>query len=464
MDRRISATRTAELLGSAADRSPAYLGISDGLRLLITDGRVAPGTRLPSERELTGALGVSRTTVTRAYADLRDRGYLASRQGSGSVTQLPTVAGSGVDNLLSPGRSAEGALDLTCAAPVAPTGIAQAYEHAVADLPAYLTGTGYFPSGVPVLRESIARWYDERGLPTKPEQVLVTSGGLAAIALVARALVRTGERVLVENPTYPNAIAAFRRSGARVLTSADWDAPAAAAYLIPDFQNPTGALLTNDERTRLAATLRRNRTVPVVDETLVELAIDDVEMPAPFASFARDTITIGSSSKAFWGGLRVGWVRAPEQRMGDLVSARLSLDLGAPLLEQLAVNYLLAERGSVLTARRAQLRESRGALVDALRTHLPDWRFDVPVGGQALWCELPLPLSSALTAAAEERGVLLAAGPSFAAEGGMERFIRVPYTAAPDVLEDAATRLADAWQMAQRRRARKRPGRSALVA
>ena len=175
MDRRISATRTATLLGSAAERSPAYLGIADALRLLVTDGRIPPGTRLPSERELTDVLGVSRTTVTRAYGELRDRGYLESRQGSGSVTRLPAVAGGGVDNLLSPGRSADGAIDLTCAAPVAPTGIAQGYEHAVAELPAYLTGTGYYPSGVPALRESIAQWYDDRGLPTTPDQVLVTS-------------------------------------------------------------------------------------------------------------------------------------------------------------------------------------------------------------------------------------------------------------------------------------------------
>src|SRR3954451_14615206 len=89
MTRQLSAARAAALLGRAGDRSPAYLGIAEALRLLISDGRIPPGTRLPSERELTVALGVSRTTVTRAYALLRDQGYIASRQGSGSVTQLP---------------------------------------------------------------------------------------------------------------------------------------------------------------------------------------------------------------------------------------------------------------------------------------------------------------------------------------------------------------------------------------
>ncbi len=462
MDRRISAARTAALLGSAADRSPAYLGIADALRLLISDGRVPPGTRLPSERELTDALGVSRTTVTRAYAELRDRDYVASRQGSGTVAQLPTT-GAGVDNLLSPGRGGDGFLDLTCAAPVAPTGIAQAYEHAVAELPAYLQGTGYYPSGLPALREAIARWYDERGLATTPDQVLVTTGGLAAIAIVARALVGPGDRVLVENPTYPNAIAAFRRSGARVAAAGEWDVPAAVAYLIPDFQNPTGALMPSEERASLAGRLRRHRTLPVVDETLVELAIDDVAMPAPFATHSKQAVCIGSASKAFWGGLRIGWVRAPEQRLGDLVSARLSLDLGAPLLEQVAVMHLLADRDSVLAVRREHLRESRDALVRAMHHRLPDWRFEVPVGGQALWCELPLPLSSALTAAAEEHRLLLASGPSFAAEGGLERYLRVPFTASPDVLEVAVERLAAAWESAQHRRTRK-AGRSPLVA
>src|SRR5687768_9025002 len=116
MIRHVSADRTAALLAGAADRSPAYLGISDGLRLLISDGRIPAGTRLPSERELTVALGVSRTTVTRAYAHLKEAGYLSSRQGSGSVTRLPALADVS-DALLNPGPAAPGWIDLTCAAP-----------------------------------------------------------------------------------------------------------------------------------------------------------------------------------------------------------------------------------------------------------------------------------------------------------------------------------------------------------
>lgn len=477
MERTISAARVATLLGSAVDRSPAYLGLADGLRLLISDGRLPVGTRLPSERELTTRLGVSRTTVTRAYGHLRERGYLASRRGSGSVAQLPVARGGRQDNLLSPGDFPEDSIDLTCAASPAPPGVAAAFESAVEQLPTYLTGTGYYPSGLPALREAIARRYDERGLPTSADQIVVTSGALAAVAIVTRALTGVGDRVVMESPTYPNAIATLRRSGARIVgvgvEPTGWDAEAIrtvlrqtspkVAYLIPDFHNPTGALMGDEQRARLGHALTRSRTTAVVDETLVEMAVDDIRMPTPLAVFAADSVSVGSASKAFWGGLRIGWLRAPGELVGALVSSRLSLDLGAPLVEQLVLTELLRGREELLSHRRAQVGASRAALVSALRERLPDWRFVQPAGGLALWCELPEPLSSALTSAAERQHVLLASGPSFAPEGGLERYIRLPYTRSPEELDEAVTRLVVAWEDARRNRTAG-AGRSPLVA
>lgn len=470
MTRSISAERTAALLGSTTDHGPAYLGIAEGLRMLISDGRVAPGTRLPSERELTHALGVSRTTVTRAYDHLRERGFLVSRRGSGSLAQLPG-GGSVSDRLLDPGPSGDDTINLTCAAPMAPPGVAAAYEAALAELPCHLPEYGYFPSGLPALREAVARRYAARGLPTDPEQILITSGALSALAIVVRAFVEPGDRVLTESPTYPNAIATLRGARARVVgadidqtgwaTSSLVDATRQlrprSAYLMPDFHNPTGLLMDDEQRARLAAALRASRTLPIVDETMVEMAIDEVAMPQPFAAHSPDTISLGSASKAFWGGLRIGWVRVPASRMGALVTARLSLDLGAPILEQLALVHLMRRQDEVLAIRRAQLAASRAALVSTLAQELPSWQFRMPAGGLSLWCELPRPVSSALTGAAQRHGVQLAAGPLFAPEGGLERFLRLPFTQAPETLADAVTRLAAAWEDGVRpRRARDR--------
>src|SRR5215216_2184975 len=134
-ERVMAAARIASLVGEF-DRSPAYQGLAEGLRVLITDGRVPVGVRLPSERELTDALGVSRTTVTRAYAELRDIGFLVSRQGSGSVASLPASRAYRGDHLLFPGDAGEDEIDLTCAASASVPGILAAYERAAGELPA----------------------------------------------------------------------------------------------------------------------------------------------------------------------------------------------------------------------------------------------------------------------------------------------------------------------------------------
>ncbi|MEO7070762.1 MAG: GntR family transcriptional regulator, partial [Nostocoides sp.] len=160
----LAATRLAVLLGPLPANRPAYRALADGLRLLVADGRIAAGTRLPSERDLTGALGVSRTTVTRAYATLRESGYVTARQGSGTLASLPTGrTRRGTGAALFPAEVPDDVIDLTCAATRAPAGTAEAYDRAIRSLPAYLAGAGYLTLGVPELREASAARYTERG-------------------------------------------------------------------------------------------------------------------------------------------------------------------------------------------------------------------------------------------------------------------------------------------------------------
>ena len=341
----------------------------------------------------------------------------------------------------------------------------------MSELPAYLGGHGYFPAGLPRLQQAIAATYDDRGLPTDPDQIMVTPGALAATSIVAHAMTGPGERVLVESPVYPNASDALRRTGARLRPAPvdpdGWDLDATTAllrqtaprlaYLIPDFQNPTGHLMTDAAREQYAAALRRAHTVPVVDEAHQPLALEGQSMPRPFAAYARDAITIGSASKAFWGGLRIGWLRAPHALMERLTRTRVSMDLGAPVLEQLVLVRLLVESEQILEGNRARLRQQRDALVAGVSNGLPDWRFRIPTGGLALWCELPAPLATALAAEAEKQGVVVAPGPVFAIEGGLDRYLRIPWTRPADELAAAVEVLAEA-----RSTVRSRPGRAGV--
>jgi DNA-binding transcriptional MocR family regulator len=475
MSRVLGAGRVAALAGDF-DRSPAYAGLADALTLLIGDGRIAVGTRLPSERELTEALNVSRTTVTRAYAALREAGYAEARRGAGTFTRVPGGRSRAHDRALLPRPGDDDAIDLNCAAPSAPPGIARAYADAAADLPAYLGGHGYFPAGLPTLQAAIAASYDARGLPTSPDQIMVTPGALTAASIVAQAFTGPGDRVLVESPVYPNAADALRRAGARLTPSPvdpdgwDLDAVGAAlrqasprlAYLIPDFQNPTGHLMTDAQREEYAGHLRRTRTRALVDEAHQALALEGQRMPRPFAAYAPDTITLGSASKSFWGGLRLGWIRAPRAEMQRLTQARVSLDLGAPVLEQLVLVRLLADADEILAANRDRLRAQRDALVAAVLELLPEWTFELPTGGLALWCRLPGAFGTALVTEAERRGVIIAPGPVFAPEGGLDRFVRIPWTRPVDELVEAVRRVAAAWAVV-REQPSGRPGPTGRV-
>ncbi|WP_280262642.1 PLP-dependent aminotransferase family protein [Nocardia wallacei] len=431
---------------------PAYLALAESIRLLIHDGRAPLGVALPSERDLATTLGVSRTTVTSAYSLLRENGYLISRQGSRSTVALPaTVKHDGTKparSILAMMPPAEvPTIDMTYAAMSAPPEMSEAYSVALQGLPIYLGTHGMDPVGVLPLREAIARRYTERGLPTEPDQILVTLGAQHGLRLLLNVLTAPAERVLIDHPSYPNAIEAIRDVGARPVPvplrpeqpGEGWDldgirsaarqTAASTAYLVPDFNNPTGLLMTAAGRAELAAIARETRMTVIVDESMADLQLDG-ETPPPAAAFARgpEIVTIGSASKSFWGGLRVGWVRANQSLIAKLLGTRSTVDLGTPVMDQLATTYLLEHAGTILDRRRDQLRVRRAALLDALAEELPGWQAVTGAGGMSLWVQLPAPVSTALAATAPNHGVLLAAGPRFGVQGAFERFIRLPFT------------------------------------
>ncbi|MEI2809285.1 MAG: PLP-dependent aminotransferase family protein [Nocardioides sp.] len=461
----LSAPRLAALV-AGFDTHPAYAGLAEALRQAIVDGRIPHATKLPSERDLAPALGVSRTTVTRAYAQLIESGCARARQGSGTFAQIPGGPERALDRALTPSLNGDTLIDLNCAAASAANGLQSHYEAAVRELPGYLAGHGYYLAGLPELQAAVAQSFEARGLPTLPEQILITPGALSATAIAARGLLHRGDRVLVETPVYPNAPQTLREAGGRLVPVAvanspvpGWDLDALedavarlgprAAYLIPDFQNPTGTVMSAGERDRVGRALARGDCLALVDESHQQLALDGQTLPAPLAAYVEShggrTITVGSASKSVWGGLRIGWMRAPLDLMAPLTQGRLTLDLGVPVLEQLVMLRVLADPEPLRRAHLAALRTQRSALVDALREALPSWRFTVPGGGLALWCELPQPVAYEFCLAAERHGVALSPGPMFAPTGGLSRYVRIPWTRPTDELRLTARHLAAAW-------------------
>lgn len=436
----------------------AYAALADRIRLLILDGRIPLGTRIPAERDLASQLNVSRTTVTAAYGQLRDAGYLRSIRGSGSVARLPHAAPRPVDT------SDEGYLDLSKAALPALPALLEASARAVEELPAYLVGTGFDPIGVPALRQAIADRYTARGLPTDAEQVMVTVGAQHAIALLSRTLLARGDRALVESPSYPHAFDALREAGARlvpvnVTCESGWDEAALEqafqrtspmlGYLMPDFHNPTGQSMGMELRERAIDLAAASGTTLIADETIAELAIDDVEVTLPFGTHAPEGIQpvlVGSVAKTVWGGVRIGWIRAEPTLIQRLVHNRNSGDLGTPILEQLIVKNLLPSYDEILEVRKVQLRAGRDHLVAALRERMPEWKVPQVAGGLTLWVNLGHPVSSQLTLAARNEGVLLPAGPRFGIDGAFERFLRIPFSYPEEELDRAVDALAAAWE------------------
>lgn len=463
-DRHVSGRTLVKHLGEwrSDSSTSAYSELAARIKLLVLDGRLPTQTRLPAERELAGVLAISRTTVAASYDLLRESGFLQSRRGSGSWTALPRTGAPSVSAFAPTGEPTD--FDLAYAAPPAPTeAFADALRAAAELLPCHATGSGYQLFGLDSLRDTVAARYDDRGLPTTRDQILITCGAQHAMAMVLSALVAPGERVLVEHPTYPNALDAIAREHARAVpvgfSDTGWDLTTMAAairdvcprlmYLMPDYQNPTSRIMSAEQRAEVVALARRTRTTLVIDETMGEIVLDGLAQP-PLAVHALGAsspplITIGSASKTFWGGLRIGWVRAAPAMIERIARARASIDISTSVLDQLVTQQLMTRIDDVLAHRLPALRSARDHLLGLLAEQLPSWRTTTPSGGLSLWVDLGRPASSALVSTATRHRVLLAAGPRFGVDGAFERCLRVPYTLAEPTLDLAIGRLAAAW-------------------
>ncbi|GAA0415388.1 GntR family transcriptional regulator [Acrocarpospora corrugata] len=460
--------RMVGLLGRwASGRGPLYLLLAIRLRALIDDGLLPPGSALPPDRVLARRLAVGRGTVVAAYDLLQQEGRLVRRQGSGTrvaEAELPaTRAADGVTNplLLHVLDPPDGVTLLTCAAPIEPPPeLIEAYQTAILRLSRIRHDIGYHPAGYPDLRRALAEYYRRRGLPTEPDQILVTTGGQQAISLITALLVAPGDTVRIETPTYPSAIEIFRDAGA-LLSPCDLAeahelgllAPRepevgkpALAYLIPTAHNPTGLIMPPLARRRLAR-WAAEADVPVIDDEVPAELCFDGEVPLPLAAYAagEQLITIASLSKLIWGGLRVGWTRAAAPVISRLARLRAIHDLGGDVLAQLAAVTLLDRLDEVRDTRIAILQRRHDHLRAQLSAQLPTWSHDPALGGQTLWVRLPRGDAGAFAQLTARHGVAVPPGPAFDPAGEHVDRLRLPFVHPEAELTESVTRLAAAW-------------------
>jgi DNA-binding transcriptional MocR family regulator len=356
----------------------------------------------------------------------------------------------------------DGLISLATAALKAHPRVAEAIRATAAeDTDQLLRHTGYMPAGLPALRAAVADMLTGDGLPTIPEQIVITTGAQQAINLAGTLFVRPGDEVVVESPSFAGVLDVFRTRGVRMTAvpvddggidiGAVRDVLAArrprALYVMPSFHNPTGADMAEHRRRELAALASEQGITLIEDNALEQMPLEDTRRP-PVAAFADPDAPVVSASsldKAAWGGLRIGWLRGPVGLMSRIAELKGMTDLGSPLFEQAVATRLVPHVEELRRDNRLVLRERLDVLAALLTEHLPEWEWRRPRGGPSLWVRLPSGTSNAFAQVALRHGVEVIPGDVMAtADQHSDRF-RLPYTAEPPVLAEIVQRLTAAW-------------------
>ena len=490
---------------------PLYVQLRDQLRALVHAGDLRPGDRIPASRELANMLGVHRTTVANAYAELESEGLIQGHVGRGTfirgngnglkLTPPPPPVLNGNGNgirwelLFADERGEEILSRLTASAPVDALSFVMArpaeeffpIEELQLCVSAVLrrearevlnlgSSDGYAP-----LKEALLEMLHAEGISARDENLLITDGCQQALDLISKAFVRPGDSVILENPTYPGAVAVFNGARARCLgvpirtvaepgSSLHLDLEALEAtlaanrvkliVLTPDFHNPTGTSMPLASRRKLLELASRHQ-VPIVEDHIYGRLHAREERVPSLKQLDRSNLVvhIDSFAKVAFPGLRVGWIVAPPAAIERLRLVKQTTDLHTDQLAQATLAEFL--RRGLFSRHLAKMRKvyaSRLLVLDeALRKHMPeDTRWTRPEGGMCLWLELPPGFdANELLIHAKERGLLFAPGRYFYVQAPLPNTLRLSFANLDEkqIARGVAT-LADLLRIEMRKRQR----------
>ena len=490
-----------------ADERPLYTQIYQFLRQQIETEALMVGSRLPASRELAADLGVSRVTVINAIAELEAEGFVTSVQGSGAYVAdwrslvEPLVGETATSAVLSAGvfpwPTWQTSIEQEAIVPLYSAHERQIDACTHPDLIQFASGMGSTEvfeldafrrtfqavlrrdgaealgygdtthGGYEPLRATIAQILSNGGIPTHAENVLITSGSQQAISLVAQLLVKPGETILVESPTYEGGLNLFLSMGTHVVgVPMDEDGMQMEAletalqthrpkliYTIPTFHNPTGTSLDTQRRRQLVA-LAQQYNVPIVEDDFVgELRYEGYAQPALKAlDTDGSVIYVNTFSKALVPGLRLGYLVANGPVFEQLVILKRANDRSSSDMMQRALDaYITVGRYQAQLRKVGRIyRRRRNAMLAALEQFMPEGvSWQRPFGGLFLWLQLPDGMNAAeLLPLALQEGVAFVPGSAFFVDKRPFSALRLNFTVhEPEIIEDGIERLAKAIKM-----------------
>ena len=449
-----------DLLLAVERGGTATLGrqIEDQFRSAIRDGRLHPGARVPSTRELARQLGISRRITVEAYAQLNAEGYLTLRQGARPCVSATVQGGQPA----TPRRRASAPVPRFDFRPSTPDVSAfprQAWMRSLRWAVNAITDAdlGYGDvRGVDALRDALADYLGRvRGVVADPGSIVITSGDTQALGLACGALAARGATAIaVEDPSDQEWRAVIARAG---LTTAPVpvdeqglcvsELPSVdGAVVAPAHQHPTGAVLSPDRRATLVAWLRDNDAVVIEDDYDDAYRYDRGPVGALQGLAPDSVIYAGSVSKTLAPALRMGWMVVPPNLLDGVVAEKKLADRGSPRVEQLAFADFLS-RGELdrhLRRMRSRYRVRRELFVAALAKELPEATVRGIAAGLHVTLELPAGVDiDVVLEEARRRRVVFETNRDFGSQGGatlMLGYARISDPAIePGVRELAAT-------------------------
>ncbi len=450
---------------------PIYRQIEAWLRQNILCGNLPSGTRLPATRALAEKLGVSRITVKNAYALLESDGLIETREGSGTFVAQTMPGRDGVRDSagvnwprwqreitgpglsLKPASMPRHAVDL-----IRFTGVGDAQQFPLKEFERTMQQVlrrdgvaaleyGNFDGGYPPLRETVVRILASQGIQSRAEEVLITSGSQQGVALACQVLLKEGDAVLVEKPTYNLALELFRSLNLKIvgvpLDEAGMQVERVEAllvqhqprliYTIPNFQNPSGVCMSGGRRRQLLSLADRYQVPILEDDFAADLRYEGRAQPAIKAlDGGGQVIYVSTFSKMLMPGLRVGYLLASGPVFERLVWQKYLQDMStAALMQRTLERYVTIGRYQAHLRRSVRLyRRRRDVMLAAIRRHLPEEVTVFPAqGGLFLWVQLPGGVqASHLLELAQQEGVEFAPGTRFFPEPSEgEAFLRLNF-------------------------------------